>query len=52
MDEMGCGYVHRILTEVNSCSRLIGCELNMILTAPHFTNVTCEDLLKNTSKLE
>jgi hypothetical protein len=52
MDEMGCEYVHRILTVVKSCNRLIGCELNMIPTAPLFSNVTCENLLKNTSKLE
>jgi hypothetical protein len=49
MDDMGCEYVYRILTVVKSCNRLIGCELNMI---PHFTDITCEDLLKNTYKLE
>jgi len=52
MDEMGCEYVRRILTVVKNCSRLTGCELNMIPTASHFTNATCEDLFKSTSKLE
>jgi len=52
MDEMGCEYGNKILTVLIRCNRPIGCELSMIPPAPHFTNVTCEDLLKNTVRSE